>query len=1346
MTSDNIDRILQQQHGVIEASAGTGKTYTIQELVLRLLKSGTPLPQILILTYTEAATSELRQRIRARILEDGRTAGVSPATIGTPVLLQQAVEQFDAAAIYTIHGFCQRALTRHAFENRQPFALEVIDDRPLYQRFLREEQRQLWPQLLGRGVSQEVLADFLALSGYPGDERHSWEAAVIEIARSWRPEMDRLSPAPPEDLAGKVESESRKIESVRSGLLAFLQAPKNSILTPALFDECIQQVQGLSASVRNALRDYVVEPLCMEHLPDDRERLVAWVKRLEPNGRVFLDRWYANGFACLADGAWNKVKKGQEAARPAQEKRLAELISALRGLDGLKQFFGCLGTFTAHRLRHKVDAYKTAHGLLSFEDMLTRLERALDPAKNPAAPQLLQALRAQYTVALVDEFQDTDPVQWSILKRIFVGGKDEKLEQRLFVIGDPKQAIYGFRGADVAVYQEACRQLSGQAPPGNAKEQPRLRVSYRSTSELLSALNRLFQAREQEPWFGSGSGIPYTPVAAPQEGRKVELHYPALGRAAVNLVDLRGAASATAARKDMARFVAREIARLLDWHGSPGEAALRLVAERKRNAASGPTAFEGVPPAVAGETLAPRERGLEASDIAILVDVRRTAALFERALDEYRPPIPHTFYKKEGLYQSEEARHLSILLQALADPGDHAAFRKALLTHFFRVRAEDLEAFAELPPEHPIKQLYQRWRQFALRRNWARLFQSILEDTGVLWCYQPTPVARSAGFQPALAALRTCRQDACATPDMERRGTNYQHILEELEDAARRRHLDFAGVCAELEARRQGLLSGSEDSDLHRLESEDPKVRIMTIHASKGLEFPVVFVCAGFTESRSGGLFTKYHGLGADGRRLPALVYDLGPGRQNNSQREEKEEETSRLYYVALTRAQCLLYAPYLPLEKETGGNRRAGAASRLLCPAMDAAWPGECDGTTVARIDKALNAKSEIPNPKSQIPNPKSEIRPPPGWLDPLGPDRMYITAADTVQSFSALSQSRPRPVLVLGDEKQRDWDEETVLSAGVLSTEGVPGLGHSVLSTQYSVLSSDVLPSGHHAGLALHEILEQIDLRAVREAGSWEELLRGPDGSLYQDLLGRAMEKHGLHERGKKSSAQLAGDPYAQAMTRLVWTALRAELPDFPDGKLRLCDLDEADRLHELEFNLPLPSWRDLPCNTKSGTWEDCKRALRAAWPAVKFADPLEHTTGYLNGVIDLVFRAAPHPTLSPLGRGQGEGRHCRYYVLDWKSNRLAAGFSPAVLTSCMRENSYDVQSHIYTLALLRWLAQCRIPAGQFGGVYYVFLRGVDEANPGAGFFRDFTMPRQEDLITELFVWLNRRLDFGF
>ncbi|MGD0090529.1 MAG: UvrD-helicase domain-containing protein [Planctomycetota bacterium] len=1297
-----VETILRQKHGVIEASAGTGKTHTILELVLRLVMSGVPLEKILVLTYTEKATSELRQRIRARILENWRKA--APGT-SERERLRQAADQFDGAAIYTIHGFCQRVLTRHAFENRQPFALEVVDDSPLYLRFLREEQRRRWPQLLGQGVGQETLADFLALSGYEcGEEATSWESGVIAVARTWRPESDTLRPAPPGDIATLVENESRKIAPVRRALLAFLQLPENAGLSVEVFDEKIRQVHCLKVDVQDALRKHVVEPLCAGNPPSDRERLVALVKSLKPDKKAFIQHWHAQGFASLKEDPWTKGgNKSQRAAVPEQNKRLERLVSALCELDSLKQFFGCLCADTARKLRLAVDAYKEAHGLLSFEDMLTRLDRALDPhGENTAAPLLLKALREQYLVALVDEFQDTDPVQWRILKRIFIAEEGEKLPQRLYVIGDPKQAIYGFRGADVTVYQEAAQFLrdgpltlpsprGGEGnealplPPsarGGGKEGPRLTVSYRSTSELLGALNGLFAAQPQDagPWFGRNSGIPYAPIEAPRENKKIELQYPALGHAAVNLVDLKSAETAAAARKDMARAVAREITQLLDWRGSPGASRLRFVVEKN------------------GEK---KERGLEADDIAILVDVRRTAAIFEKALDELPLPIPHTFYKKGGLYQSEEARHLSILLQALADPADHAAFRKALLTHFFRVPAEELEACAELPPEHPIKQQFERWGYYAQHRNWPRLFQSLLEDTGVLWCWEArsagvSPAVCGAGVSPALAGGTPAVRSA---PDMERRGTNYQHILEELEDAARRSHLDFDGVCALLEARRQELLPAPEDRDLQRLETEDPKVRIMTVHASKGLQYPVVFVCAGFTESRRDGFFRKYHER-KDGIRQTNLVYNFGTDTGKELQEEENDEERRRLYYVALTRAQCLLYVPYLPQEKETDGKRKklkcAGPACTLLYPAMAAAWGGKHDGRAVAMLVGQASGLPTMAGGTPALPSaggtpalPSAGGTPavqsaPDGWLDPLEPDRLYITATATLQSFSALKESRPRPLLVLGDEKPRDWDE---------GADEAPAPSADVDS------APDALPRGRLAGLALHEVLEQVDFRAVQEASWWEQLLGGED---YRKLLGAALDRHGL--RTAQPPSQLTDDPCAQALTRLVWAALRAELPDFPSGKLRLCDLEKSDRLHELAFNLPLPSPEDISCKP----------------PA--FKGSCGHATGYLNGVIDLVFRA-------------GRGPDCRYYVLDWKSNWVPGGYNPATLAGYMREEKYDLQQSIYTLAVLRWLAQCGIDAAQFGGAYYVFLRGVDAARPGDGFFRDFKPPRQEDFEFSIF-----------
>ena len=305
------------RHAVIEASAGTGKTYTIENLVLRLLiEMRTPLENILLVTFTEKATGELKGRLRATL---GRTLREQPEH--RPVLLP-ALDRFDQASIFTIHGFCQRLLQEYALEQGQDFRAALVDDAELLAPALRAVQRKLWRTQFG-----ERLRDVLERAGYSRATATAWDERVRAVAKEFHPRSDHQ-------------------------------------LRPAL-------------------------------VPD-------WWQRLDEPGANWA---------------------------------------------------GQLAVFTVGAVRDHLVEHKRQRGLQSFDDMIGTVEASLDPQRNPDAPQLLNRLRERYHFGIVDEFQDTDPLQWRIFRRIFLDASTA----RLFVVGDPKQAIFAFRGADLPTYLQRGR-------------------------------------------------------------------------------------------------------------------------------------------------------------------------------------------------------------------------------------------------------------------------------------------------------------------------------------------------------------------------------------------------------------------------------------------------------------------------------------------------------------------------------------------------------------------------------------------------------------------------------------------------------------------------------------------------------------------------------------------------------------------------------------------------------------------------------------------------------------------------------------------------------------------------
>src|ERR1043165_2653388 len=541
------------RHAVVEASAGTGKTFTIERLVARLLtEEAVPIEQILVVTYTEKATGELKERLRRMIERE-----LQHADLFTP-LLQAALHHFDQAPIFTIHAFCQRLLQEYALEQGQDFAAMLIDDADLLQRALCEIQRKLWRSTFGaklKAVLERALYDRTTAA--------TWDRKVLEVAKKYKP---------------------------RSG------------------------------------------------------------HRLQP---AFVPDW------------WQRLD------------------------DPALDCAGQLELFTIHAMHAHIADHKRQRGLQSFDDMIARVEESLDPVRNSDAANLVQVLRTRFRYGIVDEFQDTDPLQWSIFRRIFLEGGDS----RLFVVGDPKQAIFNFRGADLPTYQKAVMDMEAQFDAAFQS----LDTNWRSEPDLLEGLNCLFGDGE---WFPKDTGITYHYVSPPDDDRRESrVEIDRTGRAPLTIVDMSEFDRLKLAHKKYARFIAHEIQQLLGTNGSP----LWTIVQK-----SSPS------------------RPIDASDIAILILKRKEAEPIMQALDE--AGIPHSFYKQTGFWHSPEALHLEQILHMLARPEAPESLRKALLTCFFRVQAVELLRSPDVPTHHPARKLFHKWVGHAENRQWSALCRSLVEE------------------------------------------------------------------------------------------------------------------------------------------------------------------------------------------------------------------------------------------------------------------------------------------------------------------------------------------------------------------------------------------------------------------------------------------------------------------------------------------------------------------------------------------------------------------------------------------------------------------------------------------
>lgn len=639
-------------HTVIEASAGTGKTWTLEHLFIDLLIDGAELDEILVVTFTEKATREMRARVRSTLdaivhprPDDPRLdPPEGPAwevDAATRVRLLDALIAFDRAPISTIHGFCQRVLAEHAFQSQRPFRQTLVEPRRAFGRAFRDELRAV---LRKRGPLREVVLRVLE-----GLDAERLEGALFP----WYVEHGRPRPA-------------FERGAFRRGLLALADEERWRAATEAV--QAHVPRRDLAARICAELE--ALHGIAKEHATED----------------TLLD-------ALLAVDAWGQREVVRDA--PARTWLPARLMG--EGLEDARQWvaelldvatspFGVLVHELVPRVRRRLESEKARHGWIDFDDMLRLVLEAIE---GPSGPGLVAALRRQHRFALVDEFQDTDAIQWSIFRHLFVDGSEAGERRALYVIGDPKQAIYGFRNADVHTYRRARATLEAAGAPRVV-----LRDNYRSTAQLIEATNAIFAGdffegsiRYDEP-VRCGNRSQRAVDASGQDAASLCLWQP-LGREKPTIGGV---------RYTLADRCAREIRRIVE------EEPLRLVQ---------------------GDG----ERPISYSDIFVLTRNAREAVVVADVLRARG--VPHVFYKQDGLFKTPEARDVLAVLRAVADPHDRSARMKAWLTPFFAVPLADLEACRELDPQHPLIGRLHRLRALAERREGAALLRALLEESGL---------------------------------------------------------------------------------------------------------------------------------------------------------------------------------------------------------------------------------------------------------------------------------------------------------------------------------------------------------------------------------------------------------------------------------------------------------------------------------------------------------------------------------------------------------------------------------------------------------------------------------------
>ncbi len=1170
---------------LIEASAGTGKTWTISVLYLRLLlEQGFSPKQIVVTTFTDAAAQELRERIRGRLLwaekcakgaleshaqvagEEAderwlqtrwRTAAdgaFEPAIVNADFnRLRLASAELDLAPIGTLHSLCRKILTDYPFESGSPFDLgDMVSTNSL----IKECANDLWRRL------------------------HQGE--------------------PSSDRDAESEHDPHSLQEMRTRLKAYLspgvilQVPDERALHESLTEDCAARIEALSAKTEMYTLTDKGKP--KKTLSNALSSLVEWIR--EPT--LMISTTHRKTLAKLEPEFkpeyWERLRSSSEL------RLLKQMLSAWDQLESVAETRTWLNWIEAARTTNQQRL--AAAGQLTFDELIERVYCALPHSGSILGDRLFDA----WPVALVDEFQDTDAQQFAILDRIY-RDREDAYRGRLVMIGDPKQAIYRFRGGDVDAYLEARKSATSTLT---------LDTNFRSSRELVNAVNAFYARAGEVLSSNPDHEICYETVKPSKRcdsepyrvsgdicEQPLQFHYCGTG--------------------------------IPDDAPSRSKLALEACANHIVELLSGGHVI-GDQPVLPG-------------DIAVLLPSNAQITTLRDLLSDR--DVPCVSSGKNSVFGSDSARELQIFLYAALHPRDEAAVRAALATRLGGKTYNQLRDLRDQPED---------WQHEA--SVFARL-DHLWQTRGVLSLVQQvTSDARSRLF---------------ARADSERTLTDLRHLGELLqarseELTGREQLLTWLAEQRDDEGDQAG--DAADEMQL-RIESDAARVRLMTLHSSKGLEFPIVMLPLMWANKHNNkDTITVLHDV-VSGQR----VVGFGAEAKQRYQ-EEGQDERFRLLYVALTRARyaCHVYALSPSRLKEKDAKTSDVDPNRAPLDTM------------IERLLKSAESPDSMDNvlwSNGAWPWQKAKYQPE-NAEDVV--ERNVLSEPETTRfehkySFSALAKGGKITQMeerAASDEAQAE-DERTDLpdvafdpaipAASAVEAEGPAEPENAQLQWLAPIAGTDF-------GNAVHAIYEH-------------------------RTIGRPMaEQHALIRRHLVDEGVRLGDISIDDLVPHLAGRLQATLdtPLLPasDPTLTLGVLPEATLRAEMEFNFVLN--------------EVSLRRLREVCNFVPGAS-MHTLRGLMNGKVDLVFEHGG-----------------RFHVLDYKGNRLDDGgeprksayvsnYAPARLELAMDHSHYRFQALLYTVAIDRYLRQrvSNYERGKhLGETIYLFVRAAGiapEISPSAG-----------------------------
>lgn len=1192
---------------LIEASAGTGKTYTISNLYLRLLLGlgcePLAVEQILVVTFTVAATEELRDRIRKnirscrdyfsrwykaekyqaeRLQEESEGAddlaelleqyekdqqnkelayflnlynATKAKDINEAILrLRIAEREIDLASIFTIHSFCQKMLFQFAFDSGMRFDLDLQPDES---RLLKRLSEETWRELF-----------------YPMDLAQT--AIVAKTLKTPADTLAQLRPYLKLDLP-PLETEQQWVASEMSELSRYAQF--------------INEVKAHWRANREAITGAIYDDVMKDKdraLNGNKYRKDSTLSRIH-----YLNTWSESQSDCdlpeedflrfcenyLLEGG---IKKNAHFPLNEHFAKNQAFLTAYQTQFKGKQKALLLFQFL-QKLRQKLQAYKASHSEKSFDDLLIELNTAL---KGKQGKALAAQIRHQFGFAMIDEFQDTDIQQYEIFSQIFMADKENP--HGFVMIGDPKQSIYKFRGADIFTYLQAANEVLPE-------HRFTLGKNWRSLPNVVTACNQLFHFPENSsPFLYEKIGFPLVESKDSEE-------------------NLRGG-------ENVVCYLQSEF----DEKLAAKQTAYQIQQQLKQMQA--------------GEFTA--KNTLKAEDIAILVRTGNQAELMKTALAECG--IKSVYYSdRSSVYASEVAQDLLWILRACQQPYQANAVLAALGCSVWGLTASQISHYKN--DEKAWDQLIEKWVHY----------QQVWQQQGVL------PMLHRIFLQEGILKRMKGLQNA------ERRMTDLLHLTELLQEKSAELETEIALV-----RWYEKQIQAPEQNDAHklRLESEEKLVKIITIHGSKGLEYPIVWLP--FIGKNNRGASSKMLDIYRDEQGKPRWYL----GEMDDSEESQavkmalsKEEfaEDLRLLYVAVTRAKLQLNL-VLPQTFAKGWN----AIHYLLCNGemgcrtdFDTQTPTasyfQQKGIACQFVELADNVPEDSWRPnEDELTAPEFPI-----FDGEVRSDTGRITSFTSLHSYHEHSQAGADIA-----ESNRIWQD---IGRDYDASEGVFSADSNDENHEFSPYQ---FPKGTKAGTALHKFFEDCD---------FTQAVKNEDISAIIDTLKLSEEWQ---------------EPLQQWIEQVLITPFGTE-----DKPFCLRDIEPAKCLNEWEFYMRLVNETALP---------KLNRLLKAYSPLAEQLPALQlpQLNGFIRGFVDCIANV-----------------NGKFYILDYKSNflgNLAQDYSPTNLAKAMGQYRYDLQYLLYTLAFHRYL---RSRLGEhydyerdFGGVAYLFLRGMN-GEPNSGVFFD-------------------------